>query len=209
MLNRFLLTVCLTVLLSGHLHADVLIGAKAPDVGGKDLQGKTHRLSDYRGKIVVLEWSSPECPYSRRYYENGTLDSLYDYAAKNGVVWINIVPKLQIMTREQALKHLDESKKTIIMDSDLAISTAYGATTTPQILIIDEQGILSYTGAIDSTAMMTKTANNIVSYTHDALDDLLAGRKVSRAITRAFGCFIKSNVPSDDGLPAISGQGSR
>ena len=70
---------------SGSLSAEVLIGAKVPDFQGQDLQGNPHKLSDYAGKIVVLEWSSPECPYSRRYYENGTLDSLYDYAANNDI----------------------------------------------------------------------------------------------------------------------------
>ena len=103
---HLLLSLCLTIL-SGNLSADLLLGTKVPDFQGQDLQGKRHRLSDYAGKIVVLEWSSPECPYSRRYYENGTLDSLYDYAANNGIIWINIVPQLRKLTREQALEHID------------------------------------------------------------------------------------------------------
>ncbi len=188
---------------TGSLSADLLLGAKAPDFQGQDLQGNRHLLSDYAGKIVVLEWSSPECPYSRRYYDNGTLDLLYEYAAKNGVTWINIVPKLQKLTPEQALKHFDSSKKIVILDRELDISTAYSATTTPQIFIIDRRGILDYSGAIDSNAMLKKTAGKMVPYTRNALDDLLAGREVGKKITRAYGCYVKNKAQPADGLPQI------
>lgn len=199
---------CLTTL-SGNLSANLLLGTKAPDFQGLDLQGNQHRLSQYSGKIVVLEWSSPECPYSRRYYENGTLDSLYEYAATNGIIWINIVPRLNKLTPKQALKHLDPAKKIVILDSKLGISKSYGATTTPQILIVDKRGILSYSGAIDSTAMLKKTASKVVPYTRNALDDLLADREVSNKITRAFGCYISNKNQSEDGRSQISGNGSQ
>ena len=205
---HLLLFLCLTIL-SSSLSADLLLGAKVPDFQGRDLQGKQHRLSDYAGKIVVLEWSSPECPYSRRYYENGTLDSLYDYAANNGIIWINIVPRLQKLTKEQAFKQFDASKKIVILDTSLDISTAYGATTTPQILIINKQGILSYSGGIDSTAMLKKGASKVVPYTRNALGDLLANREVDKKITRAFGCFVKNNTQPAGGLPPIIGTDSR
>ncbi|MCK4586661.1 MAG: redoxin domain-containing protein, partial [Gammaproteobacteria bacterium] len=204
---QLLLFLCIAIL-SSSLYAEVMIGAKVPNFKGQDLQGNPHKLSDYAGKIVVLEWSSPECPYSRRYYENGMLDSLYDYAAKNGITWINIVPKLQKLTPEQALERIDTSKKIVILDTSLDISTTYSATTTPQIFILDKQGTLSYSGAIDSTAMMKKTSRKVVPYTRNALDDLLAGREVSKMITRAFGCFIKNNAPNPDGLPQIIPNGS-
>lgn len=194
---------------SGNASADVLLGSRVPDFQGQDLQGNKHKLSDYTGKIVVLEWSSPECPYSRRYYENGTLDSLYDYAANNGIIWINIVPRFQKLNSEHVLKQLDASKKIVILDTSLEISTTYGATTTPQILVVNRQGILSYSGAIDSTAMLKKTGSKIVPYTRNALEDLLAGRKVSKQITRAFGCFIQTNTETEDGLPPIAGTSSR
>lgn len=193
-------------MLSSSLSADLLLGAKVPNFRGQDLQGKQHLLNDYAGKIVVLEWSSPECPYSRRYYENGTLDALYEYAGKNDIIWINIVPKLQKLTVEQAMKHLDPSKKIIILDTELDISTAYGAETTPYILILDRQGILSYTGAIDSTTMMKKTARKVTSYTRNALDDLLAGREVSKKITRALGCYVKNKDPAN-GLIRVTESG--
>ena len=208
---HFLLFLCLAMPLaiySGSLSADLLLGSKAPDFQGQDLQGNRHKLSDYAGKIVVLEWSSPECPYSRRYYENGTLNSLYEYAAKNGVTWINIVPKLQKLTQKQALEYFDASKKIVILDTELDISTAYGASTTPQIFIIDKLGIPSYSGAIDSTAILKKTANKVVPYTRNAIDDLLASRKVSKKITRAFGCYVKNNTQPADGLPQIIPSGS-
>ena len=199
---------CLT-LLSVNVFADVLLGTKAPDFQRQDLQGNQHRLSDYSGKIVVLEWSSPECPYSRRYYQNGTLNSLYDYAKKNGIIWINIVPGLQKLTTEQFLEQVDASNKIVILDTALNISTAYGATTTPQILIINKQGILSYSGAIDSTAMLKKPIRKVVPYTRNALDDLVAGREIDKKITRAFGCFIQSNAQSPHGLPPpVIGTGS-
>lgn len=195
------------------LSATVILDEKAPDFQGKDMKGNLHRLSDYRGKIVVLEWSSPECPYSRRYYENGTLDSLYDYAASNNVIWINIVPRLEKLTQEQALKHLDLSKKIVIVDNEFDISSAYAASTTPQIFIINRDGVLSYSGAIDSSAMFKKTARKVIAYTRNALDDLMAGREVGKKITRAFGCYVKNKImipvlPEDD-LPPIIPIGSK
>jgi len=183
------------------LSAELLLGTKVPDFQGKDLKGQSHRLSDYAGKIVVLEWSSPECPYSRRYYDNGTLDSLYEFAAEKGIIWINIVPKLQKLTRDQALSHMDPSKKIVILDTTLDISSAYNANTTPQILIINKQGILSYSGAIDSTAMLKKTSNESIPYTRNALEDLLAGRSVSKKITRPFGCYVKNKAELADSPP--------
>jgi len=188
---------------TGNLSANLPLGAKAPDFQGQDLKGNRHLLSDYAGKIVVLEWSSPECPYSRRYYDNGTLDSLYEYAAKNGVAWINIVPKLQKLTPAQALEHFDPANKTVILDMGLDISTIYSATTTPQIFIIDRQGILAYSGAIDSNAMLKKTTGKLVPYTRNALDDLLAGREVRKKITRAYGCYVRNKTQSAGELPQI------
>lgn len=185
------------------MFAELLIDARVPDFQGQDLEGNRHRLSEYSGKIVVLEWSSPECPYSRRYYQNGALDSLYEYAKKNGIIWINIVPKLQKLTQVQAMEHFDLSKKIVILDNEYEISTAYSATTTPQIFIVDRQGILSYSGAIDSTAMFKKTAKKVVPYTRNALDDLLSGREVAKKITRPYGCYVKNNALPVDGLPSI------
>jgi len=210
--NKLILQLLITLslaFLSCSLSADLLLGASAPGFHGQDLQGRLHRLSDYKGKIVVLEWSSPECPYSRRYYGNGTLDALYDYADKNGIVWINIVPRLHKLTAGEAEKQFHRSKKIVILDQDLEISTAYSASTTPQIFIIDRQGILAYSGAIDSTAMFKQTNHKVIPYTRNALVDLVAGKEVDKKITRAYGCFVKSKVMIEDGIPPISASGSQ
>lgn len=196
-------------LLSSSLSAAVLIGAKVPDFEGRDLGGKLHRLSDYAGKFVVLEWSSPECPYSRRYYDEGTLDALHDYAKKSGVIWINVVPRLQTLTAEQVREQWDSAKKIVILDSALEISAAFGAATTPQILIIDGRGILAYSGAVDSTTTFKKAASTVVPYVRNALEDLLAGRKVGKPITRTFGCYIPYDAQSGDDQRPIIGNGSR
>lgn len=195
----FIILFSLLIVFSGRLSADLPLGTKAPDFKARDLQEKSHRLRDYAGKIVVLEWSSPECPYSRRYYKNGTLDSLYNYAAENDIIWINIVPRLEKLTREQAFKDVDSSKKIIILDTTLDITASYNTTTTPQILVINKQGILSYSGAIDSTAMLKKTTRQVTPYTRNAIDDLLNGREVRRKITRPFGCFINRNAQPERG----------
>lgn len=196
-------------LLSCTVAAEALPGTAAPNFQGRDAQGVQYRLSDYAGKIVVLEWSSPECPYSRRYYQNGTLDALYEHARKNGIVWINIVPKLQKLTPAQVLAQRDATKNITILDQQLDISSAYGATTTPQIFIIDRHGVLSYSGAIDSTAMLKTTGRKAIPYTRNALDDLLAGRPVRTSITRAFGCYVKNNTQAMDGVANIIPTGSR
>lgn len=179
---------------AGGSCAAALVDAKAPYFEGRDLGGELRRLSDYSGKIVVLEWSSPECPYSRRYVEEGTLDAIQDHAKKNGVVWINVVPRPQALTSEQVEEQWASAKKMLILDSALEISAAYGVAATPQIFVIDRQGVLVYSGAVDSSATFKKTAATVVPYVRNALDDLLVGREVGKKITRAFGCYIPYDV---------------
>jgi len=183
--------------------AAALVDEPAPPFEARDLQGQWRRLSDYRGRIVVLEWSTPECLYSRRYMDNGTLAALVEYAAREGIVWINIVPRLETMSREAAVRQLQSKEKTVILDHSLAISTAYGVRATPQILIVDRQGRLVYSGAIDSSAMLKKTRRPPVPYVREALDDLLAGRAVRRKITRAFGCYVRHQDELQSGQPRI------
>lgn len=179
--------------ISDATSANALVGAKAPDFHAEDLDGTAHTLHDYRGKIIVLEWSSPECPYSRRYYDNGTLDALYEYASNNSIVWINIVPKLQELTPRQVKERSRGALKNIIIDSNYEISSLFDATTTPQIFIIDRRQTLSYIGAIDSSATLKKQTKELIPYTRNALEDLLAGQEVRKKITRAFGCYIPNS----------------
>lgn len=180
-------------LVGGAACADAMVGNKAPNFQANDIEGKPQRLSDYAGRIVVLEWSSPECLYSRRYYDNGTLDALYDFATQSGMVWMNIVPTPSMSTRQNARSHLGSARKIVVLDDDFAVSAAYGAATTPQIFIVDTHGVLAYSGAIDSSATLKKTAGPVVPYVRNALNDLLAGRDVAKKITQPFGCYIQRN----------------
>ncbi len=184
---------------------DLYAGARAPDFEGIDILGERHALADYKGEIVVLEWSSPQCPYSRRYYKNGVLPELHSHSSKKGIVWINIVPKMHGETQPDLNKLDPGSSKITIYDHNLDISTSYGAGTTPEIFVIDRTGMIAYMGAIDSSALLKKTSSEVRPYVRNALDDLLAGRAVAKKVTRPYGCYVENNSYAADTLPSIEG----
>lgn len=175
------------------------IGKAAPEFTGAGLNGKTIKLSDLRGKTVVLEWTNHECPYVGKHYSTGNMQALQKDAAGNGVVWLTIVSSGEgqqgHLTTKQA-GELTASRKAspaaVILDAKGEIGRLYDARTTPHMFIIDKDGRLVYMGGIDdkpttSTADV-KTAKN---YVRAALGDLQAGKAVAEPLTRPYGCSVK------------------
>ena len=174
-------------------------GAAAPAFSLKDINGKTHQLADYRGKLVVLEWVNYDCPFVKKHYGSGNMQGLQQKYASKGIVWLSVNSSA---TGKQGNYSPAEWKKlsaernarasAILLDADGATGKAYGAKTTPHMYIIDQKGILQYAGAIDSTpskdADDIKTSQNYVS---SALDELLSGKPVKTKSTKAYGCSVK------------------
>ncbi len=175
------------------------VGQPAPDFTAPDLQGKPVKLSDYRGKYVVLEWTNPECPYVRRHYNSGNMPSLQKEVGAKDVVWLTVNSTNQssneFKTPQEMAKWLQEkgaAPKATLIDKESKVGKLYDARTTPHMYIIDPQGKLIYAGAIDdkrwASVETTKQAKNHV---RAALGEAMAGKAVSVAATSPYGCTVK------------------
>ena len=175
------------------------VGQPAPDFSAPDLQGKPVKLSDFKGKYVVLEWVNPECPYVRRHYNSGNMPELQKEVAAKDVVWLAINSSNpssgEFKTPAEMTKWLGEkggAPRATLIDKDGNVGKLYGARTTPHMYVIDPQGKLIYAGAIDdkrwANAEETKSARN---YVRAALTEAMAGKPVSVSATSPYGCSVK------------------
>jgi hypothetical protein len=157
------------------------------------------KLSDFRGKFVVLEWTNPECPYVRRHYDSGNMPSLQKEVATKDVVWLAVNSSSpssgEFTTPENMAKWLaakGAAPKATLIDQDGKVGRLYGARTTPHMYVIDPQGRLVYAGAIDdkrwASAAETKSAKNHV---RAALGEAMTGKPVSVSATSPYGCSVK------------------
>jgi peroxiredoxin len=194
---KTLLTVMGLALASSALAAD--LGKPAPEFALPDLSGKIVKLSDYRGKVVVLEWFNPRCPFVKASHTKG---SLVDAAAKQagkGVVWLAInsgAPGKQgtgVELNRAAAKEF-RMNYPVLIDASGKTGHAYGATNTPHMFVIDKEGKLVYRGAIDNSPDGERdapTGGKLIEYVTAALDDLAAGQPVRMAESKAYGCGVK------------------
>ena len=175
------------------------VGQPAPEFSAPDLQGKPVKLSDFKGKFVVLEWVNPECPYVRRHYNSGNMPELQKEVATKGVVWLAVNSSSpssgEFTPPEQMAKWLAEkggAPRATLIDKDGQVGRAYGARTTPHMYVVDPEGKLIYAGAIDdkrwASTEETKSARNHV---RAALGEAMAGKPVSVAATSPYGCSVK------------------
>ena len=175
------------------------VGTAAPDFSLTDSKGKTQSVSQYKGKYVVLEWFNPECPFVRKHYGSGNMQKLQEEFTARGVVWLSVdssAPGLEgHLTAEQANAKMAEwkTKQTaFVLDPDGKAGRAYAAKNTPHMFVINPEGKIIYEGAIDSKA--TPNPSDIASstnYVKIALEESLAGRSVSNANTKPYGCSVK------------------
>jgi peroxiredoxin len=171
----------------------------APDFKLKDSNGKEHSLSDFKGKIVVLEWINFECPFVKKHYDSKNMQSLQEKYTAKGVIWLAIcssAPGKQgnFSSEEINKRSKDHNAKftAYLIDEDGKVGKMYGAKTTPHMFIIDKDGKLVYAGGIDDKASTdvedVKTAKNYVSA---ALDELLNGKQVTTQSSTPYGCSVK------------------
>lgn len=171
----------------------------APDFKLKDSNGKEHSLSDFKGKIVVLEWINFECPFVKKHYDSKNMQSLQEKYTAKGVIWLAIcssAPGKQgnFSSEEINKRSKDHNAKftAYLIDEDGKVGKMYGAKTTPHMFIIDKDGKFVYAGGIDDKASTdvedVKTAKNYVSA---ALDELLNGKQVTTQSSTPYGCSVK------------------
>lgn len=173
--------------------AAVEVGQPAPDFSLTDIHGKTHRLSDYKGKVVVLEWNNPGCPIVKAHYDAKNMQSTQLAAAADGAVWLQIntsAPKPS-MNAETAswMKKQGVTATAYLKDTTGKVGRLYNAQTTPHMFIVNQDGKLAYQGAIDSgNSRDIPTATN---YVKAALASLKAGKPIEKTATKAYGCAVK------------------
>ncbi len=202
MSGRFLFSFCLSLALSfiSAQGADAVeTGSAAPQFTANDINGKEHSLESYKGKIVILEWTNPGCPFVRKHYDSGNMQATQKLAIDNGAVWLVINSSAEGQQghlnedEAKAQQEKDKGNETAyILDHDGTIGRLYGATTTPHMFIINADGNIAYHGAIDSKPTATvadiETAQN---YVKSALESLFKGDSPEITESKAYGCAVK------------------
>ena len=182
-------------------RAAVQTGSPAPDFTLTDLDGNSHKLSDYKGKIVVLEWNNPDCPFVKKHYDHsGNLPKLQKAATADGVVWLTINSGAAgnqggDYSAAQLKAYLEKNHAAptaYLPDHDGKVGHLYKAKTTPQLFVITAAGTLAYDGAIDSIRStdvgdIAKATNYLTA----ALTSVKAGQPVAKANTESYGCSVK------------------
>ena len=190
-----LLLVTVLTLLALPAFAAGAVGEAAPKLQLKGADGKAYSLDSYKGKVVVLEWVNPNCPFSDRHAREKTMSDLHK---KYGdVVWLGI--NSTNPSHRDFLKpaeHLAYNEKTginypVLYDESGAIGHAYDAKTTPHMFVIDEQGRIAYNGAIDDDPAGRKSKAERLNYVDRGLASENAGQKIDPASTKPYGCSVK------------------
>lgn len=175
------------------------VGKPAPDFSAADSRGQSHKLADYRGKTVVLEWTNHDCPYVRKHYGSGNMQALQKEATGQGVVWLSVISSaagkqgnVGGAEADQLTRDRKAAPSAVLLDPSGSVGRLYGAKTTPHMYVIDAKGTLVYMGGIDDRAT-TDPADvpGAKNYVRAALADLKAGRPVAEAVTRPYGCSVK------------------
>lgn len=186
-------------ILGGPASASPEIGKPAPEFTGAATDGRSIKLSELRGKTVVLEWTNDGCPYVHKHYGTRNMQKLQKEAAAKDVAWLTIIssaPGLQGHVTPEKADELtnarDAAPAAVILDPDGKIGRAYEATATPHMFVIDPEGVLQYKGAIDDKPTSdhddVKTAKNYVTM---ALAAVAEGKTPDPRVTRAYGCSVK------------------
>ena len=175
-----------------------LLGKRAPHFVIPDTSGRKWQLSDFKGKPVVLEWTSPSCPFVRAQYQSGVIQETQKWATGQGVGWLTVLSAhpsrrdyLPPEKSESFHKNRGGVSTALLMDSEGTLGRGYGAVVTPHMSIVDAAGIVAYAGGPGDKSTrdpkQVKTSRNLI---RAALEDLLADRKIATPSSRPFGCAI-------------------
>ena len=200
MKNLLIAAACsLVAVVSSAAATAATVGQPAPAFTAVDTSGKTVSLADFKGRHVVLEWVNPGCPYVQKHYSSANMQGTQKEAAAKGVVWLAVnstatehgdykapAAMAKWMQGQQA------AAAATLMDVEGKVGRAYGARTTPHLYIVDPKGMLVYAGGIDNkpTANPADVAG-ATNHVKVALAETLAGKPVTQATTRPYGCSVK------------------
>jgi peroxiredoxin len=179
--------------------AQAVVGSPAPAFTATDSHGQSHSLDQYRGKYVVLEWHNQGCPYTKKHYVSGNMQSLQKEWTAKGVAWFTVISSAPgeqgYVTDPQEnayLAQMHADPTAVLMDANGKLGHLYGAKTTPEMYVIDPNGRLIYEGAIDDRPTPdTSDIKGADNYLSDALTESMAGKPVLKSYTRPYGCSVK------------------
>jgi len=198
-MKQLLLLPLLTLALNQSVRSAAEPGEAAPEFTLTDSKGTSHKLSDFRGKFVVLEWLNHECPFVKKHYSGGNMQKLQQEYTAKGVVWLSIISsapgKQGHRTGPQAeadTKDKNAAPTAVLLDPSGEVGKKYDAKTTPEMFVLDKEGKILYAGAIDSikstdSADIAKAENHV----RQALNAALAGQPVPTPKTKPYGCSVK------------------
>jgi peroxiredoxin len=196
LLSATLLTLALA--LPGRA-AEATLGQSVPDFSLQGADGKSHSLAEYKGKFVVMEWTNPQCPFVHKFYDSHTMQNLQKEETAKGVVWLRVnsgAPGQEgAQTAAQAASYEQKegtASTATLLDPSGKVGHEFGATNTPQMFVINPQGTLIYAGGIDNKP--SPNPDDIASatnYVKAALDESMAGKPVTTASARPYGCSVK------------------
>jgi peroxiredoxin len=177
----------------------VTTSKKAPKFTAVDSYGKTHKLSDYEGKIVVLEWKNHLCPFVQKHYSSGNMQATQETLTKKGVIWLSIISSAKGKQGHVSAEECNEivasekSKATaVLFDEEGIIGKKYGAKTTPHMFVINASGDIVYEGAIDSIRSADPSdIKDATNYVLSAVDNLIKQKPIDPPVTPAYGCSVK------------------
>lgn len=175
------------------------LGEPAPGFTLTNTAGQAVSLSDYKGKFVVLEWTNHECPFVKKHYSSGNMQSQQKELTGRGAVWLSIVSSapgkqghVDGAAADAQTRSRGAAPTAVLLDASGDVGRLYGAKTTPHMFLVSPEGTLLYMGGIDS--IPSSDAADIAKatpYVKVALAEALAGKPVSEAATRPYGCSIK------------------
>ncbi|MCW5773622.1 MAG: redoxin domain-containing protein [Rhodospirillaceae bacterium] len=174
------------------------LGKPAPDFTGTDTKGAAVRLADFKGKLVVLEWSNHECPYVRKHYGSGNMQKTQAAARALGVEWITIISSapgnqgyVEAAEADRLTKARSAQPSVVLLDPKGKIGRLYEARVTPHMFIVGKDGNLLYKGGIDSIrSSRVADIDRAKNYVTAALGEISAGKQIADADTTAYGCTI-------------------
>ena len=174
------------------------VGDTAPDFTVTSSDGKPVKLSDYQGKVVVLEWFNEGCPFVQKHYTPGAMQKLQTEYTGKDVVWLTINSTgtehrdyLSPEKTKAVAAKWNIKSSAMLLDADGKVGKAYGAKTTPNMYVINNDGKLAYQGAIDDNNSPTSDPSEAKNYVKESLNSLLTGGAVAVSETKPYGCAVK------------------
>ena len=187
------------VLLAAAAAFAARVGQAAPDFVATDSNGQSHHLADYRGKFVVLEWHNNGCPYTQKHYQSGNMENLQREWTARGVIWFTVISSapgeqgyVNDAQENDYMRQVHAAPTAALLDPDGQLGRLYEAKTTPHMFVINPEGVLIYDGAIDDRPTTDQSdIAGATNYVSQALTEAMAGKPVSVATTRPYGCSVK------------------